>query len=54
MFHMSEVTLYTLKSGEVQRNPEAITVRTGTQMGPLQGKRAPMVGHICIVILARE
>jgi len=29
-------------------------VRTGCWMGPPQGKRAPRVGPICVVILARE
>ena len=29
-------------------------MRTGSWMGPPQGKRAPMVGPICVVIIARE
>ena len=38
-------------SGE--RGPKSI-VRTGSWMGPPEGERAPRVGPISIVILARE
>jgi len=37
-----------------QKSRKTQTVRTGSWMGPPQGKRAPRVGPISIVIIARE
>jgi len=61
-FLMSEVPLYmnldrAEKTGgkvDVSCQVRSVPARTRSWMGPPQGKRAPRVGPISIVILARE